>query len=350
MPRPSRCCAKLSERTIRRIMWRGLNSALWRTALGKMDDSIAAYRKSVAAKPDVFESNLNLGLQLAKSGQPDAEQFLRAATQLKPTSHVAEGQARAWLSLAHVLEARSRMKRSRPIGRRRRCSRKIRSRIWRRDCCWKSKTNSPTPSRNTKQALALDPSSRCGDWAGQHLHARTPLARGRSRAAETGGGASRPGAMHAFSWGECWRPRASTMTRSPNCRPGRSWLRRIYRCSAIWPICTPCAKKYDLGRGGLSRAAGRASERRRSSSESGQGSARAKKIRGGAEGISGGGETQAGSGDAYGDLAFAASENKDYPLASRLWMHGRSFCRRGRSPISCGLRPTTISGSQEGGG
>jgi len=73
--------------------------------LGKTDDSIAAYRKSVAAKPDVFESNLNLGLQLAKNGQPDAERFLRAATQLKPTNHVAEGQARAWLSLAHVLEA-----------------------------------------------------------------------------------------------------------------------------------------------------------------------------------------------------------------------------------------------------
>src|ERR1035437_5672481 len=73
--------------------------------LGKMDESIAAYRKSVAAKPDVFESNLNLGLQLAKTGQADAEQFLRVATQLKPTSHVAEGQARAWLSLAHVLEA-----------------------------------------------------------------------------------------------------------------------------------------------------------------------------------------------------------------------------------------------------
>jgi tetratricopeptide (TPR) repeat protein len=73
-------------------------------ALGKIDDSIAAYRKSVAAKPDVFESNLNLGLQLAKSGQPDAEQFLRASTQLKPTSHVAEGKARAWISLAQVLE------------------------------------------------------------------------------------------------------------------------------------------------------------------------------------------------------------------------------------------------------
>ena len=54
-------------------------------ALDRPQDSIAAYRKSVAAKRDVFESNLNLGLQLAKAGQPDAEQFLRAATQLKPT-------------------------------------------------------------------------------------------------------------------------------------------------------------------------------------------------------------------------------------------------------------------------
>ena len=74
-------------------------------ALDKIDESTAAYRKSVAAKPDVFESNLNLGLQLAKNNQADAEQFLRAATQLKPTSHVAEGKARAWLSLGHIVEA-----------------------------------------------------------------------------------------------------------------------------------------------------------------------------------------------------------------------------------------------------
>jgi len=73
--------------------------------LGKVDDSIAAYRKSVAAKPDVFESNLNLGLQLAKTEQPDAEQYLRAATRLTPTSRVADGQERAWLSLGHVLES-----------------------------------------------------------------------------------------------------------------------------------------------------------------------------------------------------------------------------------------------------
>jgi len=72
-------------------------------ALGKMDDSIAAYRKSVAAKPDVFESNLNLGLQLAKTGSPEAEEFLRAATRLKPTGNAAEGLYRAWLSLAQVI-------------------------------------------------------------------------------------------------------------------------------------------------------------------------------------------------------------------------------------------------------
>lgn len=73
--------------------------------LGRAQDSMAAYRKSVAAKPDVFESNLNLGLMLAKTGQADAEQFLRAATTLKPTANVEEGQARAWLSLAHLLES-----------------------------------------------------------------------------------------------------------------------------------------------------------------------------------------------------------------------------------------------------
>jgi tetratricopeptide (TPR) repeat protein len=73
-------------------------------ALGNVEASIAAYRKSVAAKPDVFESNLNLGLQLAKTGQPDAEEFLQAATRLKPTAHLEEGQYRAWIALAHAVE------------------------------------------------------------------------------------------------------------------------------------------------------------------------------------------------------------------------------------------------------
>ena len=72
--------------------------------LRRTEDSIHAYRQSVAAKPDVFESNLNLGLMLARSNSPEAEQFLRAAAKLKPTDHIEEGQARAWLSLGHLLE------------------------------------------------------------------------------------------------------------------------------------------------------------------------------------------------------------------------------------------------------
>ena len=66
--------------------------------------AIEAYRRSVAAKPDVFESNLNLGLLLARNKDPEAGKYLRAATELKPTAKVEEGRARAWLSLARFLE------------------------------------------------------------------------------------------------------------------------------------------------------------------------------------------------------------------------------------------------------
>jgi tetratricopeptide (TPR) repeat protein len=73
-------------------------------ALERPEDSISAYRESVKAKPDVFESNLNLGLMLVKSKQPGADEFLRAATKLKPTSHVDQGRATAWLALAHAVQ------------------------------------------------------------------------------------------------------------------------------------------------------------------------------------------------------------------------------------------------------
>ena len=75
-----------------------------KNALGNIDESIAAYRKSVKLKPDVFESNLNLGLMLQKSGLPDAEEYLRAATRLKPTAHADEGLERAWLALGRLFE------------------------------------------------------------------------------------------------------------------------------------------------------------------------------------------------------------------------------------------------------
>jgi len=72
--------------------------------LGRRDESITAYRKSVSAKPDVFESNLNLGLALAESGDPQAQQFLRKATTLNPASNVTQGRVRAWLALGRLLE------------------------------------------------------------------------------------------------------------------------------------------------------------------------------------------------------------------------------------------------------
>ena len=84
--------------------WFDLGFAL--NGLNRAEESVAAYRKSVAAKPDVFESNLNLGLMLARAHDPEGEQFLRAATTLKPTAHVEEGQARAWISLARLVENR----------------------------------------------------------------------------------------------------------------------------------------------------------------------------------------------------------------------------------------------------
>jgi tetratricopeptide (TPR) repeat protein len=73
--------------------------------LGKRDESIAAYRKSVSAKSDVFESNLNLGLALAGAGDAQAEQYLRAATRLNPAKNATHGHMRAWLALGRLLEA-----------------------------------------------------------------------------------------------------------------------------------------------------------------------------------------------------------------------------------------------------
>jgi tetratricopeptide (TPR) repeat protein len=71
--------------------------------MGRSEDSIAAYRKSVAAKPDLFESNLNLGLALAAAGQLEAEGFLRAATKLKPASGSVQASKRAWMALGNLL-------------------------------------------------------------------------------------------------------------------------------------------------------------------------------------------------------------------------------------------------------
>ena len=76
--------------------------------LGRTEESVHAYRQSVAAKPEVFESNLNLGLMLVRSNNPDAEQFLRAATGLKPTSHVEPGRGSVFTIVLPARESRPR--------------------------------------------------------------------------------------------------------------------------------------------------------------------------------------------------------------------------------------------------
>lgn len=75
--------------------------------LGQLDrpqEAVSAYRESLKLKPDLFESNLNLGLALAKQNSPEAEKHLRAATALKPASAPEQGRFRAWMALGRVLE------------------------------------------------------------------------------------------------------------------------------------------------------------------------------------------------------------------------------------------------------
>src|SRR5438477_540719 len=95
-----------AEPLLKKVVERdGNNYAAWfdlgflYNALGKSEDSISAYRKSVAAKPDVFESNLNLGLMLARAGTPDAEGILRKLVALHPND------ASAHMQLGRMLAA-----------------------------------------------------------------------------------------------------------------------------------------------------------------------------------------------------------------------------------------------------
>jgi len=72
-------------------------------ALRHETEAIAAYRKSVELNPKVFESNLNLGIALAASSQPDeATKYLAAATGLQPVNHPQQAKEHAWISLGRL--------------------------------------------------------------------------------------------------------------------------------------------------------------------------------------------------------------------------------------------------------
>jgi len=77
-------------------------------AQGHLGDAKAAatsYQKAVDLAPGWFEANLNLGLDLVKSGNVTAAvSVLKNAVELKPTSGGDKAIARAWLSLAEAME------------------------------------------------------------------------------------------------------------------------------------------------------------------------------------------------------------------------------------------------------
>lgn len=74
-------------------------------ATNRRPEAINAYRKAVALQPGVVELNLNLGMLLADAGEPEGAKYLRAAGQLKPTAEQQMTLGRAWMLLATKLEA-----------------------------------------------------------------------------------------------------------------------------------------------------------------------------------------------------------------------------------------------------
>src|SRR5262245_31528427 len=74
-------------------------------ALNKHSEAIADYKKSIELNPNVFESNLNLGLLLAQQDKnSEAEKYLTAATRLKPNVQPEGAMARAWMALGKISE------------------------------------------------------------------------------------------------------------------------------------------------------------------------------------------------------------------------------------------------------
>ncbi len=72
---------------------------------GKTADAVASYQSAVDLAPDWFEANLNLGVDLARSGKRSAAiQVLKHAVDLKPSTGGSQAIARAWLSLAQTME------------------------------------------------------------------------------------------------------------------------------------------------------------------------------------------------------------------------------------------------------
>lgn len=78
------------------------------TATQRRAQAIDAYRKSIAAKPDVYEANLKLGTLLAQDGQnAEAAKTLKDALRLMPPSTPPTKKSMNWIALGRVQEKTS---------------------------------------------------------------------------------------------------------------------------------------------------------------------------------------------------------------------------------------------------
>jgi tetratricopeptide (TPR) repeat protein len=73
-------------------------------ATDRRADAISAYRKSVAAFPKFFEANFNLAILLARAGDKDAERYFIAATESSPADNRDENLAMVWRTLGQWVE------------------------------------------------------------------------------------------------------------------------------------------------------------------------------------------------------------------------------------------------------
>lgn len=69
----------------------------------RREEAIAAYRKAVELQPTDLESNANLGLLLAMQGEAEAARFLDSAGKLKPNPAQQQALSQAWWILANKL-------------------------------------------------------------------------------------------------------------------------------------------------------------------------------------------------------------------------------------------------------
>ncbi len=178
-------------------------------ATQRRPQAIDAYRKSVAAKPDVFESNLNLGILLAGQGDKvEAAKYLKAATQLKPTANPEEGLARAWQSLGRVEEDSDPQQALAAYAEAAKLNPKAPSRISPPGFCWRSRTSS-TPQRASsrwpRNSIRNRPEALAGLANVAMKQKKYPEAEAALRKLLA---ADPRTATRAFNWDASWQPRA----------------------------------------------------------------------------------------------------------------------------------------------